>query len=283
MTMADHLNDDALSAILDGDEVPGADHTATCASCRGRLDALSAAAAAVGAPPAPPDPGRREAAVAAALAAAGATDDGTATAGAGAEEEPAGAVATLPRRRSAPRWLLAAAAAIAVAALAVPLATSDDGDDRVATSSGDHDTFAGGAGGGAATSEGTPGVADGGDLGAIGAGTDLRPVVHQALDGRERGAGLTADGTGLDASSSAGTEESTAADRAPSSAAAAPVACLDAARDRHGAVGSLVFRATATFDGRPAVVLAFLHDDRLVARVLAVEGCDLLTFQAFDA
>ena len=66
----DHLDDDALSALLDGEATPEeAAHAGECEACTVRAAELRAAARAIAHAVAPVDPARRDAAIAAALGA----------------------------------------------------------------------------------------------------------------------------------------------------------------------------------------------------------------------
>ena len=135
----DHLDDEALSAALDGHDA--GPHLAGCGACRARLEDLRRVAALVGAPPPPPPAGAADAAVAAALAAVGEV------------------VPLRPRRRDL-RPILAVAAVLLALLVAVPVLSGlgDDGQDG--------DVAAGG--GGAALDSAAPAgpVADLGPLDA---------------------------------------------------------------------------------------------------------------------
>jgi hypothetical protein len=99
--MISHLDDEQVSAALDGEATPGeAAHLETCEACRARLDAFRDVSREVGTP-VPSDLIARETAIAAAMAPA-------------------------PARRRPPvaTWLAAAAAAVVALAVAVPLLTS---------------------------------------------------------------------------------------------------------------------------------------------------------------
>src|SRR5687767_4281273 len=86
-----HLDDEALSAVLDGEaDVAESAHADACEVCRARLGQLRDASVLVGTPVPAPDPARRDAAIAAAL---------------GAGEHTADVVPM--RRRGVPQWLAA--------------------------------------------------------------------------------------------------------------------------------------------------------------------------------
>lgn len=101
-----HLDEDALSAVIDGDgDGVGAAHLLECSACRERLEAMRAAAALV-ATPVELDPDQREATIAAVL-----------------DSAPAAAVVTLPTRSSRSwSWLAPAAAVAAVVGLMASVA-----------------------------------------------------------------------------------------------------------------------------------------------------------------
>ena len=109
MTDPSHLDDEALSAVLDGEAAAEESaHVDECETCRTRLGALRDASVLVGTPVPPPDPARREAAIAAAL-----------------ETRPRVAEVRTLRRRTPPTWL-AAAAAVVVALIGIALVLPDD-------------------------------------------------------------------------------------------------------------------------------------------------------------
>lgn len=173
-----HLDDESLSAAIDGQDAPATAHLAGCAACRSRSDALDAARRAVGAPLAALPAGLADRAVAAALAAyadqrAGA-QAGMAAAG-GARAGDGGVVVPLRRplegppdsftsagpagrqRRRPPTWALGVAAALAAVLVAVPLLNRGSEDDAA--------TVATGAVADKATELAAGVVIDGGDLG----------------------------------------------------------------------------------------------------------------------
>jgi hypothetical protein len=107
--MPSHLDDEQLSAHLDGDALqgPALAHLDGCPTCNARLTAMRAVVEALSQPPAEPDARRREAHLTAAMAAA------TATADAGTRMPGSAGMARLPTSRRRPRaisWLGAAAA-----------------------------------------------------------------------------------------------------------------------------------------------------------------------------
>jgi anti-sigma factor RsiW len=108
----DHLDDDDISAALDGERQP---HLDACASCRDRFDQLRAAAAAIASPLRPVDPAVRDAAIHRALS-----------------------TRVVPLHRRPATWVVSAAAAL-IAALAIGAVlssnTAHDGGDDLATKS----------------------------------------------------------------------------------------------------------------------------------------------------
>jgi hypothetical protein len=249
--MGEHLEDERLTALLDGEgTVADRAHLAGCDRCAERAGALRAVAALVAAPPAPPSEAVRDASVAAALAAA---------------DRP---VVSVPRpaRRRPPAWLLPAAAVVALVALVAVIVprwgqgTDDAGGDSgdMAARSAPDDGSGGGqddaAEGGTAPAAEAPALrrADLGELGAVDDEADLAARVEGALG------------------ASTGRYDAPAEDRG---------ACDAAVRTREAGLGELVLRATATWRGTPAEVLAYARDGAAGptrAVVVAVDGCATL-------
>ena len=247
----DHLDDDRLSALLDG---AGTDadraHLAGCDRCAERSEALQTVADLVASPPAAPPVATRDAAVAAALAAA---------------DRPVGVVPR-PVRRHPPAWLLPAAAVVALVALvAVVVPRWGQGDDD-----------AGNAGDSAARAVqddgGGSGEEDGAERGTAPATASQPPPLFRAALGElgsvEDEAALAARiGEALDSTASAHTAD------------AGPGACDPIVRQAEAGLGDLVLRASATWQGTPAEVLAYAPAGAAAptrAVVVAVDGCDLL-------
>jgi hypothetical protein len=244
----EHLDDDALSASLDGeataDEVA---HLDGCEACRARLGELRSAANLIGSPVAPVDDARREEAIAAALV----------------------AMPTPIRRsrRTVPPWLLAAAAILVVAIALVPLLDRSSG--------GDADRDASSAASSAGTAElksaapsaedATPFLASPGpgpDLGAFGTDEPLRDRVLAALP---ESASATST-TGAVASGA------TAAPACPEVGAGDP------------ALGALVLEAVATIGDTPVRILVYrVGTDELRAIAAAVDDCRVLRSETFPA
>ncbi|HUF33652.1 MAG TPA: hypothetical protein VMN58_10655 [Acidimicrobiales bacterium] len=260
-----HLDDEALSALIDGEAMPQTgDHAGACDACEGRLEALRHAARAVADPPPAPDDETRERAIAAAIAAAPA--------------EPArrtGVVTLAPRRRRpAPVWLVSAAC-LAALILGVGLVRGmDGGDDDSVTME--------------ASPTAGPSVVDGGDLGDLHARSDLRIPVQSALrDGETAAAGedgdLADDGMNAMTSDDAESRELTTPQR---SAAEPGDTCLEEARQLDDGLGALRYRARARFDGAAAVIYAFDvdGDERMSLRVVVLEtaGCEVRLVSSFS-
>jgi hypothetical protein len=240
-----HLDDEALSAVLDGEATPTETaHADGCAPCTARLGELRDASLLVRTPVPVAGDDARDAAVASALAAADV------------------ATVTPLRRRAIPAWLAAAAALVVIAVGVVAFAgRGDDGQTTASGKAGDDDAaldtttalatpFA----------EATVAPVDGGDLGEV-EGTDLRAAIDGSL-----AAPAARDSVG-------GTAASGAAGASPDASA-----CEQTARDGNPALDALVYRATGTFQGDPVAVLAFdvSADDGSVDRwvyVVTVDGC----------
>lgn len=123
LTTDDHLDDEALSALIDGELSTAAGHASTCVTCGERLVALRSAAIAVRQPVAV-DAERREVTILAALAAA---DEG----------HHSNRVPSLVARARARRLPVIAGAAAAVVALLVAVPLTRDGSDQLATTPAD--------------------------------------------------------------------------------------------------------------------------------------------------
>lgn len=267
---APHLHDDDLSASLDGFELAPDDaaHLAACDRCRARLHALGEAAEALRAPM-PVPAGLRDTAVERAL-----------TAEVGAE---AGAGRFRAGRRRGPAPWVAGVAAAVVVILGVSFVSrvGDGGDDSLTSASSN--------------------ALDGGDLGELDAaslrervGGVLEPKALEDSSGAASGGGGQMENTGPadtgggDASdeqapSVMATREARAGRRTGNTAA-----CEAIVRERYdrGLIGELVYRATGTWQGEDALVLAYRvaeprgQLDHLVY-VVAEDDCELLNVQAF--
>jgi hypothetical protein len=266
--MTAHLDDERLSASLDGDEPSAAAHLQGCDDCRARLDSLRAVAAAVAAPVPPLDADRRDAAIAAALAA----------------PSSAGADNVVPLHRPARRpFALGAAALLLVVLVAVTvLSKGDDKGDRAALSSGDMQALSDEAGR----------VPDGGDLGDQSDPTALASRLRAVLEPPAPDA--AADSTGAEGGGASGA----AAMQAPTAAEAkaarrgggesfstnSPDCTATVAREYGRGLGPLAYRAGLRWEGTPAVVLVYPitgatgNLDRRVL-VMAQADCRLLVAQ----
>lgn len=292
-----HLDDEQLSAHLDGEGAGGAaEHLASCQDCEQRLTSLLMVSSLVGAAGAGPDTHVRDGALQAARAEWLATRDGAAD---GGEAE----VVSLGERRRMPRWALPVAAAAAALLLAVPLiATLGDGRgnrDETAARLGDQ-SFSGGA------DAETAGF-DGGDLGEQSDPATLARAIRGALPGAATEDALaasppppsaaatpTAEAPDVPAPTSVGAPETEGSRSAGSAGAAAgkaqqaaPRPCSGIARTTYGkGLGPLVYSALVRWQGTPAVVLAYRLADAgapgLDYRVLvmAQEDCRLLVGQS---
>lgn len=220
-----HLDDEALSAHLDGEDAGADGHFAECEACRTRLEAFRAVAAAVRAPVEPPGAARRDAAVAAAVRAP---------------------VVPLRRPRGRPLAAWAAAAAVVVAVAGTLSLVQSSGDDRAA------DT--------AAVSDDAGPTFEGGDLGDQSDPAELalrlRAAVEPEGGGEESVAGSPASGarTGSPTALSAESQRK-AAD--PTVAPADPDCTRAVAAQYAEGLGSLAYRASVRWQGTPAVVLVY--------------------------
>jgi hypothetical protein len=261
MTEHDHLDDEAISAVLDGeataDEVA---HVDACATCAARLAQLRDAALIVRTPVEPPSDAERAAAIAAALAPMSTS-----------------ATVTPIRRRVAPRWLGAAAAALAVLAGIGVLASVQRGNDDTKQTSA-ADSSAGGT-----TSRRSPApeasafataVYDGGDLGDIDV-KSLENTIESALSPSRASASQAAG-----AAASGG---STADDSAATTLATKAAACEDNVRTGNPDLGSLLYRATGHLDGEPVEVFAFDSAGRRWVYVVAAGDCAIRNQTTYSA
>lgn len=279
----EHLDDDALSTLLDG---AGEATIDGCETCRARLDALRRASELLAVAPADPDPARRETAIAAALAEA----HGIGLGGVSPANEVGDLAAARARRRGvgapAAGWLGAAAALVLVFALVGTLTGTDDdtGTDQVAVQPDDSaetfsDDAASGALGAPEVGELRRGPFDLGDLGAFseqsGLAGALAPYTARGGDGADASAPAPAEGgTGSGAGGSA--------DSSPVDEATAQ--CQDRHLRDFPSAGPALLTARATFQDRPVVVL--VHelaepDDEGHATgvwVMAADTCDLVAF-----
>ena len=242
MTAPDHLDDEQLTALQDGEGSPEERaHLDGCDRCADRARALAAVSALVATPPPAPSPDAREAAVVAALAGA---------------DRPAVGLRPAARRR-VPAWLLPAAAVVALLALVVAVVPRlTDRSDSDSAASGQRtnegaesaDDDAGGAGGGSESN-----LQDGARAQAT-ARTDLGAVEDERQLAERVDAAMSA---------------TAAADRATSPA---DDPCTTAFRAAGSSLGPLQLRASLVWRGQPAEVL--VDGERAV--VVAAGGCTTL-------
>jgi hypothetical protein len=235
-----HLDDEQLTALQDGDGAPEARaHLEGCDRCGRRAEALAAVAALVATPPPPRPEAERRTAVAAALAGA---------------DRPA-APRHLPARRQVPAWLLPAAAVVAllalVAAVVPQLGGRSDDDSETAAERTDRGAESGeggdaGAAGGSVTEERAARLAPPGqtDLGVVDDEAELVERVRTLVLAQSATADDSAAGNRCSASFSAAGE----------------------------ALGPLRLRAALEWQGQAAEV--FSDGERAV--VVAAGGCTTL-------
>jgi len=261
---AAHLDDEAVSAVLDGEGTEEeARHVASCDRCADRLAVLRGAAEAVAAPVAPIDPGRLDAAVAAALSAQNVVP------------------ISVARRRPVPAWIGAAAAVAAVVAGVGLLGRGSDGSDDGLTaapgagSASDPSTMA--MEESAGSTGGAPAVIDGGDVGEL-RDADLQVIVDGAMTQRET---AVADSVPSGGGSAAATDADALA---PTPAATGgPVACEAEVRAGNPDLGGLLYAARGTYDGDPVQVLVFDAGPTRWAYVTTVDGCEIRSSTTWTA
>ena len=256
-TRLGHLDDEAISAVLDGEATADeAAHVDGCAACAARLGQLRDAALVVRTPVAPPTDAERDAAIAAALA-------------------PASGTVTQLRRRTMPRWLPAVAAALVVLAgvgVALGVRGSGSGDDRSTSAAGGTSGTASRAAPAPEASTFASAVFDGGDLGDIDV-RSLRTTIESALSPSRSSAAQAGGGAGATADDAAGT--TTVAPKA--------AACEDQVRTGNPALGPLLYRATGRLDGAAVDVLAFDAGGRRWVYVVATADCSIKNQTTYSA
>lgn len=301
-----HLDDEQLSASLDGEGGPGDDaHLAGCAACSGRRAELDAVRRALATPGPRPAVGVADRAVDAALAAwaaeraSASVDPAPLTARQRATSRPPGQPSggapaeIIPlRRRRVPAWALGAAAAVAALLVAVPIVTRDDGGNAETAASAARDED-----GTSVEARASGPVIDGGDLGSQDDQLALGRIVESALSGSagderalaapagEADSAAPAAGTGSPAPAAA-TAQTTSAGAALYSSE--PV-CADTVRASYDrGLGPLVYRAAVTWQGTPSELLVYRLADSAAAAgpdhrvfVMALEDCRLLVVQGF--
>jgi hypothetical protein len=274
-----HLDDEVLSAVIDGEASPAETaHASTCAECHDRLGHLLAAAAAVS--PVPPPPrDAREAAIAAALSAALRLSTQTVS------TEPVSPIRRVRRTRPLVLAAGAMAAALVVVAGVAALIGSTDDDQFAAVGRGN--TAAGG------------GSADAGFLGAFDDEQDLARHLDAQLGADDFGVAPLSGDVSLDAESSpaAGEGASGGAAGERSEAATPPPAgsvgrlgneamqqCSTAMLEEFPDLGERLLVAAVVWHDEAAAV--FVHrvasgERGLRAWIYAGDPCQLRTFISF--
>jgi len=266
--MNEHPDLEALSAYLDGETAGLEAHVDECPTCREELAALAQVRAAVASPPPPAPPGAKDQAIAAAMG-------GT--------------------RRFPTRWAAAGAAAAVAAGVLVFVAVRPDSHHTQTASLKEV-----GAG---AEGRAPAGVINGGDLGDVSDAAALRakvePVLHPSVAGSPTagGAGATGGAGGGAAAGDTGAPEG--APRAPAVStesrakplAAVATRCESTARSLQPGPQTLLYAASARWQGTAAEVLAFTSAPPATTTpgkqapvrvyVMAARGCRLLVFQSY--
>lgn len=299
MSMPAHPSFEDLSAFHDGEAPEWASHVAACAECRSQVDELTALTTLVAGPRSAEIGAESVDPVARALAAAGAAPPAGGPAMPAAPSEAPARVPERPRLQPTPagvadrsqwmRWMTAASAAAVVLLVAGVLALmtrggGDGGDTTTAltdragdgSAAGQPETLVPGPTGPPDASVGSDidAAVFGGELGEVAdaatlvarAGPDLRA-------GRDRAA--AAPPTTAPPAASGGVRG--IAPPTPGVAGTRP--CETQARDRSGDLGPVVYYATATRAGTPAVVLGFASTTTtgpVTAQVRAQADCRLL-------
>lgn len=264
MSQTDHLDDDVLSDVLDGEAEPA--HLTTCATCSVRLAELRRAVDLVAQPPPLLDEGRRRQLLDRALTVEART--GPAPGGHG-DTGGDDVVVPLPRR-AANRWLGVAAAAAIVVAIGGAIAFGDR--DEPDMDSAARDTATGSATLEASTDE-VPAV-DGGDLGPRTDPAELGSLLKARM--AEEATTMAAPADGATGGGAGATLDARAAGSHP---------CTRQARSEYGrGIDRFVYAALLEWQGTPAVMLAYEASTaaasgpvRYVALVLARDDCRLLT------
>lgn len=290
-----HLDDEQLSAALDGEGVP--EHLEACSVCRTRRASLEAARRAVGSPVPTLAPDVIDAAIASAVASAdGPVESPTATTSSidGRRRVPSG-----PRRRRLaappPAWLVGAAAAIAVLAGLAVVVRSTRGEESgspVSQSANDLTSAdasveaaaadaASGAGGAVAATDPELVTADLGDQTDPATLTTRLAASPRMAGNLDTAAAAPAAG---DETSSAG--PATPTGKEPEGAADRAQCRDEATRIGAGRLGVLLSTSRLRWAGQPAEVLVFALTEpaegvRRQALVMARPGCGLLADPRF--
>ena len=310
MSPADHPSFEDLSAFHDGEAPEWAAHVEGCAACRSQVDQLAALSAHVAGPVPDAVPAGGLDPVARALAAAGDVAGPSRAAGTTGRAEAVPGPVTIGQRPSpqaAPaggpdqsrwtRWMAAASAAAVLLLVAGVLAlvsrggggsdtttalTDQVGPEPSAVAPESATPGVAGPGQGAGIGADIDGAVFGGDLGEIPdaptlvarAGPDLRAGRDRATaEGRTTTAPPPRPGGGQ------GIAPPSPGVAPPSAGVVGTRPCETEARDRGGDLGPVVYFATATRAGVPAVVLGFAPPGGtgpVTAQVRAQNGCGLL-------
>ena len=321
MTSFPHLDDDQLSALVDGEAEPAEiDHVDGCEECGARLALWRAGIGMVGEAPELPPASQIDAAVAAALAASAITVGDKEADGASVPDMGAPIPIGSGRRRRRPliggriagRAVAAVAAVILVASVAVTVSDREGGKaanqstaaGAVATKNASHAGAAvgnvsgstgaasGSTSGGAAAGS-TSGGAAAGSTTAGSSGSSSRAVAvpgpNSAFPG---GVGAVPPlGSFPDAAALVGAlppamnalAKGTAQTGAPDAFGAAFSSCLAPARTAAKVAAGIepVFEGTLTYEGSPAQVFVFVASGHHVAAVTRVPGCASLADVTF--
>jgi hypothetical protein len=264
-----HLDDEALSAALDGEmTAPEQAHLSSCSMCQAHLESLAAAARAVGAPVAPRPPGEVDDAIRRALRAGSESESESSSPETStlASPVPIGVGSgRLPERRRgrSPRWL-GAAAGIAAAVIVVGgvVALSRNGTSHTSTT-------AGLAQPSSASTSVAPDAANAGDLGDQSDPAALARRVTSAVAQRSGAAAATAPEFGA---------TTVVGQSAAPRDQLASATCVVQAAAANGVVGSpspdLV--APLRWRGEPAEVVVFSRPGGLTGTVMRLADCSVL-------
>ncbi len=276
MTISPHLDDNRLSALIDGEADPGdVEHATACAECGARVAAWEEARRLVAAAPGPPPAPQRDAAVAAALSTANQPE----------AKEPATPVVSLaqhqigPDRRRRPAWLPRAVAAVAAVLVIVGVVVAAVHAGGPGSSS--HSSARGSSGAASGTSGQSPGPAAAAPSSPAreAPSSPAREVVHL---GAVQGPGpLVAELRSVLGRNPAGPSPTSGSSAAPPDTAV--TACLrPAVADVGLAVGTNPgLQASLTYQGKEAAAFVFHRGSQLVAVVVAVPACGLLAEMTF--
>ena len=267
MRAGGHLDDERLSALMDGEAEPtDVAHARSCAECSARVEAWRQAVRLVAAAPVDPPAGVREATIEAALGAvapahADAVDDGPERAPLG---PPAGRDRHHRRRRLISHYRpgLAAAAAllIVVGGVSAAVALEGGGSSNKAASGASSASTASGATGTSATSAGS-------GLGSFSGTGPLASRLRSIVSSPAQAAPFASNSASVSGSASAAPVAATAptTPTCPSRAAAAANATTPA-----------IYHAALTYRGDAALVYVFAVDGRDVAVVERSADCATL-------